>query len=131
MEDLRQLSINELITRLHESISGFISGMENVIGMNKEAPPAEIIDLRDHLMGRLQKGEEVTDNKKLIGLLDLLSKDQAVLELVKDDAKDWLEVIETIEEQMSSRKPISASQTAELRKIRKMSSEIKALIRES
>ena len=58
MDDLRQLNLNDLIQRLHESVSGFISGMENVVGMNKEAPPSEIVEIRDHLMERLKKGEE-------------------------------------------------------------------------
>jgi hypothetical protein len=130
MEDIRELSVNDLIKRLHDSISGFISGMESVIGMNKEEPPSEISELRSHLVERLKGGEEVTDNKRIIGLLDLLSKDQAVLELVKDDAKDWLEIIETIEKQMTSRRPLSPGETREVNKIRKMSSELKALIRE-
>ncbi|MDE1865096.1 MAG: hypothetical protein KGH94_00440 [Candidatus Micrarchaeota archaeon] len=130
MEDIRELSINDLIARLHESIKGFISGMESVIGMNKEAPSPEIAVLRDHLTERLRKGEEITDNKRLIGFLDLLSKDQAVLELVKDDAKDWLEIVETIEKQIESRRPLSTGERNEIRKIKKMSSELKALIRE-
>jgi hypothetical protein len=129
MEDLRQLNLNELLQRLHESVSGFISGMENVVGMNKEVPPTEIVEIRDHLMDRLKKGEEITDNKKVISLLDLLSKDQAVLELVKDDAKDWLEIIETIEKHMSSKTGLSTSERADIRKIGRMSGELKTLIR--
>ncbi len=129
MEDIRQLSINDLIKRLHESLSGFITGMESVIGMNQEAPPSEIADLRDHITERLKNGEEITDNKRLIGLLDLLSKDQAVLGLVKEDAKDWLDIIETIENQMESRRPLSSAETRQIKRIRTMSSELKTLIR--
>jgi hypothetical protein len=129
MEDIRQLSVSDLIKRLHESVASFVSGMENVISMNKQEPPEEISELRGHLMDRLKKGEEITDNRKLISFLDMLSKDQAVLELVREDAKDWLEILDTIEGQMSSRKPLTAAETSEIKRIRQMSGELKALIR--
>jgi hypothetical protein len=130
MEDIRQLSVSDLITRLHESVSSFVAGMENVVSMNRQEPTEEISELRGHILDRLKNGEEITDNRKLIGFLDLLSKDQAVLELVKDDAKDWLEIIETIEQQIASRKPLTPGETAELRKIKSMAGELKVLIRE-
>ena len=129
MEDIRQLSVSDLIKRLHESVESFVSGMENVISMNKREPPDEITELRGHLIDRLKNGEEITDNRKLISFLDLLSKDQAVLELVKEDAQDWLEILDTIEGQMSSRKPLTPAERAEIGKIRKMSRELTVLIR--
>jgi hypothetical protein len=103
--------------------------MENVVSMNKGEPADDISELRGHIIARLKGGEEITDNRKLISFLDLLSKDQAVLELVKDDAKDWLEIIETIENHMGAKKPLTAVETAEIRKIRTMAVELKALIR--
>ena len=129
MDDIRELSVNELIRRLHESVSGFVAGMENVIGMNREAPPSEISELRDRITERLKKGEEITDNRKVIGLLDLLSRDQAVLGLVKEDAEDWLGIIGAIERQMASKRPLTAAETDEIKRIRKMSAELKSLIR--
>jgi hypothetical protein len=66
----------------------------------------------------------------VINLLDLLSRDQVVLEIVREDAKDWLEVIETIEEHMDSKGDLSASENKEVKKIRAMAGELKALIRE-
>jgi hypothetical protein len=129
MENIGRLSLNDLIKRLHESVASFVAGMENVVSMNKQQPTEEISEIRTHILDRLQKGEEITDNRKVINLLDLLSKDQAVLELVKEDAKDWLEIIETIEVHMSSKMPMSPAEMQELRKIKEMSGELKALIR--
>lgn len=129
MEDIRELSLNDLIRRLHESVSSFVAGMENVVSMNRQQPDDEISELRSHIIDRLKGGEQITDNRKLMGLLDLLSKDQAVLELVRDDAKDWLEIIETIEDHMTSKKPLTPTEAAEIRKIQRMAGELKALIR--
>ena len=67
MDDIRELSVNELIRRLHESVSGFVAGMENVIGMNREAPRRRY-RARARITERLKKGEEITDNRKVIGL---------------------------------------------------------------
>lgn len=129
LEDIRELGVNELVKRLHESMSGFVVGMESVVGMNREAPPSEIAELRGHVAERLKRGEEITDNRRLISLLSLLSKDQAVLELIKDDAKEWLDVIDAVEKQMASRKSLSAAEAGEVKKIRKMSADLKTLIR--
>jgi hypothetical protein len=129
MEDIKELSVNDLVRRLHESLNGFLSGMESVIGMNKEAPPDVIRELRDHLSERLRGGEEITDNKRLIGLLDILSKDQMVLELVRDDAKDWLDILDVVEKQMSLKRPLSQDEMNEIKKIRQMSSDLKTMIR--
>ncbi len=129
MEDIKELSVNDLVRRLHESLKGFLSGMESVIGMNKEAPPGEISELRDHLTERLKGGEQITDNKRLIGLLDILSKDQMVLELVRDDAKDWLEILDVVERQMSLKRPLSQEEMNEIKRIREMSSDLKTMIR--
>ena len=52
-----------------------------------------------------------------------------MLELVKDDAKDWLEIIETIERHISLKTGLSAAERADVRRIGRMSGELKALIR--
>jgi hypothetical protein len=129
MDDIRDISLNELVRRLHESISGFVAGMENVISMNRQPQTDEISELRDHIVERLRGGEQITDNRKVIGLLDLLSRDQAVLELVRDDAKDWLEIVEAIEGHMLSKKPLTGTEQKEVRQIKRMAGELKALIR--
>ncbi len=130
MDDIREISVNELVRRLHESVSGFLAGMENVISMNKQPPIEEISDLRDRITERLKGGDEITDNRKVISLLDLLSRDQAVLGLVRDDAKDWLEIIEAIEHHMLSKASITPAEQKQVKQIRRMAAELKTLIRE-
>jgi hypothetical protein len=130
MPNFKLMSVNELISRLHDAIESFLAGIENVIDVNsKTGSKDEISTIKEHLAQKLQRGEEVTDNKKLISLLNLLSKDQAILSIIKEDAEEWAEMLNAISDQISSRKPIADEEKRDIKKITAMASEITALIR--
>jgi hypothetical protein len=48
---------------------------------------------------------------------------------VKDDAKDWLEILEAIERQMEGKRPLGPQEIREIRRIKEMSSTLKTMIR--
>jgi hypothetical protein len=127
--EIKGLSLNDLIDRFIDTLDGFLSGIENVIEINKTPRGDDISQLRGHITERLNRGEEVADNKLILQLLDLLSKDQAVLQIVKEDAEEWVAMLEAIEEHMEDKKPNTAAEKKELRKISTLTSELKALVR--
>jgi hypothetical protein len=130
MPNFKLMSVNDLISRLHDAIESFLSGIEDIIELNsKSGSKDEISMLKAHLTEKLKRGEEVTDNKKLIGLLDLLSKDQRVLIIIKEDAEEWAEMLDVIKGQMSSRKPMTEEERRDIQKITRMASEITLFIR--
>lgn len=130
MLNFKLMSVNEIISRLHDAIESFLAGIEDIIELNsKSAGKEEISTLKAHLTEKLKRGEEVTDNKKLIDLLNLLSKDQTVLAIIKEDAEEWAEMLDAIQDQISSKKPITDEERRDIQKITKMASEITSLIR--
>ncbi len=130
MPNFKLMSVNELISRLHDAIESFLTGIEDIIDLNsKSGGKDEISTLKAHLTEKLKRGEEVTDNKKLIDLLNLLSKDQTVLAIIKEDAEEWAEMLDAIQGQISSRKPITDEERRDIQKITKMATEITSLIR--
>ena len=130
MLNFKLMSVNEIISRLHDAIESFLAGIEDIIELNsKSAGKEEISTLKAHLTEKLKRGEEVTDNKKLIDLLNLLSKDQTVLAIIQEDAEEWAELLDASQDQISSKKPITDEERRDIQKITKMASEITSLIR--
>ena len=130
MPNFKLMSVNDLISRLHDAIESFLTGIEDIIDLNsKSGSKDEISTLKAHLTEKLKRGEEVTDNKKLIDLLNLLSKDQTVLAIIKEDAEEWAEMLDAIQSQISSRKPITDEERKDIQKITAMATEISSLIR--
>lgn len=127
--DIKNLSVNDIIKKLYESVKSFAKGMESVVGMNDEVGRGEINELKSHLTEKLNKGDEVTDNSKLIQLLDILSKDQSIMHVIKDDAEDWLEMLEAIENNIKNKGELNMQEKKEVKQINKMTSSIKDFLR--
>ncbi len=127
--DIKNLSVNDIIKKLYESVKSFAKGMESVVGMNDKVGRGEINELKSHLTEKLNKGDEVTDNSKLIQLLDILSKDQSIMHVIKDDAEDWLEMLEAIENNIKNKGELNMQEKKEVKQINKMTSSIKDFLR--
>jgi uncharacterized Fe-S cluster-containing protein len=129
--DLKGFSLSQLLAKLHGAILELIDAMGSAIKQNNKINSEEIEQLREHIVDRLRKNEEIEDNMKLIQILDLFKKDSAVMELVNEDAEDWLDFINTIEERLK-RGPDDELEEDELRdieQIKRLTGEIKAIIR--
>jgi len=86
--------------------------------------------LRTHINYKLGKKEEVYDNQKLLKLLNLFSEDKAVLEIVREDAEEWLELLNAIEENITGGgRKLTQSERREVKQIGELTSQIKHLIR--
>jgi transcriptional regulator of heat shock response len=125
---LNNISLNNIISKFHDSLQSFSNSVQNVININKStASTEEITTIRDHLKTRLLKGDEDAENKKLIKLLELLSKDQAVLNLIKEESDEWIEMLDAIEQHVKSRD--NTLNSDDLKKIIRLSSDIKSIVR--
>jgi hypothetical protein len=125
---LNNIPLNNIISKFHESLQSFSNSLQNVININKSTASVDEINIiRDHLKARLLKGDEEAENKKLIKLLELLSKDQAVLNLIKEESDEWIEMLNAIEQHVKSRDKTLNSD--DLKKIIRLSSDIKSIAR--
>ena len=130
--DVRGLSIGDLLSRLHSAILGFVGTLGETLSINSQVSTADIRELREHIRGRLQRNEDITDNQKLLKVLDLFATNKAVLELTREDADEWLRFIEDIERGLSSKESsgsLSKDEANEFASMRRLTSEIKTLIR--
>lgn len=98
LEQLRKLSLNELVGLLGEQIASFSRGIDKLIDKNKEFNTNDIDQLRDHIKNRLESGTERAENEKLLKLVNLFSDDKKALSLIREDVDEWLEFLDAIDE---------------------------------
>ncbi|MCL4389261.1 MAG: hypothetical protein M1528_00845 [Candidatus Marsarchaeota archaeon] len=130
--DIKGMSLGQLLNRLHEAIVDFIETLDNTIESNRKVNTNEIRELRGHILERLQKNEDVSDNKKLIEVLDLFSTESVIMELIREDSEEWLDFIETIEERMRERgesSELAHEELADIERIKELTAQIKAILR--
>ncbi len=96
-ETLKKLSLNELITTLHDLITSFSKGLDSLIQKNSELSINDIDELRNHIQARLEKGEERAENEKLQKLITLFKEDKRAFGLIRKDVDEWLEFLEAVE----------------------------------
>ncbi len=131
MKDIKDLSLDSLFSRLHQLMVNLVSDIEGVISDNKEVSMEEVRDLRAHINYRLGKKEDIHDNQKLLKLLNLFSEDRAVIEIIREDADEWLELLEAIEGSIKGdgTRKLSQSEQKQVERIGQLTKEIKQLIR--
>jgi hypothetical protein len=131
MASFANLSINELLGRLHSAILSFTESVDKVIEGNKRVSASDISMLRKHVKDRLARGESPAENAKILDLLELFTTNKVVLELVREDAEEWLEFLDEIERYIKSKGGTPPEVREEVQKIRKLTSEIRTLVRDT
>lgn len=98
LETLSRLSLSSLFDKLQTSLMLFVGKIEKVAEeQNKSISLDEIKELRNHISSRLSNNEEIEDNKKILKLLELFSTDKEILEVLREDASNWLRLLDAIE----------------------------------
>ena len=130
IDELKKLSINDLLNRLSSSIRIFLNKASGAMDANNRITVGEISELRDYITAKLKSGEEKAENGKLLSVLDLVAADKALIANINDDAKEWLEFLGAIEAQIKGRSPLTEQDMDELQKIGKLTQDIHRLLRQ-
>ncbi|MDE1832868.1 MAG: hypothetical protein KGH58_00435 [Candidatus Micrarchaeota archaeon] len=124
---LKGVEIDKLISMLHESLEDAIKGMGVLIDEAKELDTGRVEELRDHVASRL--GREDADAKRLLKLMSLISTEGAVIEILKEDAEEWLKLINVIDEHIKSVKDGSSIDDKDIKELEALSKKIKGMLR--
>lgn len=97
LEQLKKLSLNELIAALQDQIISFSREIDRLIDKNSELNTTEIDQLRNHIKSRLEAGEERAENERLLKLVNLFSDDKKALSLIREDVDEWLGFLDAVD----------------------------------
>lgn len=125
--DLSKADVNRIISMLHDSLEDAIKGIDVLLEESKEFEPEKVQELRGHLMSKL--GKEDADTEKLKKLMGLIATEGAVIEILKEDAEEWIKLIDAIEEHVRNAKGSGSSTAKDLKELEALSTKIKGLIR--
>ncbi len=130
VKDIKDMSLDSLFGKLHGLMVNLVKDVDSVIEDNKEMSMKSIRDIRDHINYKLSKKEEIYENEKLLKMLNLLSEDKAVLEIIKEDAEEWVDLLNAIEQSIGQGGgTLKKNEENEIKEINRLTGEIKSLIR--
>ncbi|MCL4383075.1 MAG: hypothetical protein M1168_00785 [Candidatus Marsarchaeota archaeon] len=125
-----ELSLNELILRLHKLITEFTETLDTLIDHNKTINYKEINELRTLIKTRIRRGEDIEDNKKLLNLLELFSSNKSILELIREDVDEWIDFIEAIDKLVNDKKlNANKEEIEDIEKIKQLNLNLKTILR--
>ena len=128
IEGLKKLSLNELLSRLHESISGFSRNISKLTERNRELTLVDIIELRNHVKKKLEAHEESAENGRLLKLIELFKDDKNALELARIDVDEWIDFLDAIKFHLEQSKgSLSKEEVEEIKDIEKLREDITKL----
>ncbi len=130
-EELSKISLSRLFSILTDSMTRMVEGLRGLMKRNESVDDSTVRELREHIKSRLAIGEERVDNQNILKLLDLFSENKEVIEFIKEEAEEWLELVEAIEKHIESGdRTLSEKEQEEVRELKELTDKIKHTLRE-
>ena len=130
-EELSKISLSRLFSILTDSMTRMVEGLRGLMKRNEIVDDSTVRELREHIKSRLAVGEERVDNQNILKLLDLFSENKEVIEFIKEEAEEWLELVEAIEKHVESGdRTLSEKEQEEVRELKELTDKIKHTLRE-
>lgn len=127
---LKIISLNELFSKLHSALLAVSDVLNGTIKLDNTVDKEEINNLRDNIIEKLGKGEDVAENKTILKVLNLFITDKQTLNLIKTDMDEWLSFLDEIERHLESKNGnATEEEIKEIANLQELTSEIKKLIR--
>ena len=130
-EELSKISLSRLFSILTDSMTRMVEGLKGLVKRNEIVDDNTVRELREHIKNRLAIGEEKVDNQNILKLLDLFSENKEVIEFIKEEAEEWLDLVEAIEKHIESGdKVLSEKEQEEVKELKELTDKIKHTLRE-
>jgi hypothetical protein len=130
-EELSKISLSRLFSILTDSMTRMVEGLKGLVKRNEIVDDSTVRELREHIKNRLAIGEERVDNQNILKLLDLFSENKEVIEFIKEEAEEWLDLVEAIEKHIESGdRTLSEKEQEEVRELKELTDKIKHTLRE-
>ena len=130
-EELSKISLSRLFSILTDSMTRMVEGLKGLVKRNEIVDDNTVRELREHIKNRLATGEEKVDNQNILKLLDLFSENKEVIEFIKEEAEEWLDLVEAIEKHIESGdKVLSEKEQEEVKELKELTDKIKHTLRE-
>jgi len=130
-DELSKISLSRLFSILTDSMTRMVEGLKGLMKKDETLDNNTLRELREHIKNRLAAGEERADNQNILKLLDLFTDNEEVIEFIKEEAEEWLELVEAIEKHVESGdRVLSEKEQEEVRELKELTDKIKHTLRD-
>ncbi len=96
-EMLSKLKLGELLQKLKIGLEDLVKESRNMSEVNRGVAMSDIGAIRNHIVKKISRKEDVKENQEILKVLDLFSDDRIFIDVIREESEEWLKFLDSIE----------------------------------
>ena len=96
-EMLSKLRLGELFQKLKAGLEDLVKESKNMSEANRSVAMSDVGAIRNHIMKKINRREDVKENQEILKVLELFSDDRIFIDVIKEESEEWLKFLDSIE----------------------------------
>ncbi|MCL5007053.1 MAG: hypothetical protein M1164_00010 [Candidatus Marsarchaeota archaeon] len=130
-EMLSKLKLGELFQKLKIGLEDLVKESKNMSETNRSIAMSDIGAIRNRIVKKIGRKEDVKENQEILKVLDLFSDDRIFIDVIREESEEWLKFLDSIEKSVKGLDDASATpqEKKEVNDIIKRIESVKGMIR--
>ncbi len=108
-EMLSKLKLGELFQKLKIGLEDLVKESKNMSETNRSVAMSDIGAIRNHIVKKIGRKEDVKENQEILKVLDLFSDDRIFIDVIREESEEWLKFLDSIEKSVKGLDDASAT----------------------
>ena len=108
-EMLSKLKLGELFQKLKIGLEDLVKESRNMSEVNRGVAMSDIGAIRNHIVKKISRKEDVKENQEILKVLDLFSDDRIFIDVIREESEEWLKFLDSIEKSVKGLDDASAT----------------------
>jgi hypothetical protein len=96
-EMLSKLRLGELFQKLKAGLEDLVKESKNMSEANRSVAMSDVGAIRNHIMKKINRREDVKENQEILKVLELFSDDRIFIDVIREESEEWLKFLDSIE----------------------------------
>ena len=96
-EMLSKLKLGELFQKLKAGLEDLVKESKNMSETNRSVAMSDIGAIRNHIVKKISRKEDVKENQQMLKVLELFSDDRIFIDVIREESEEWLKFLDSIE----------------------------------
>ena len=96
-EMLSKLRLGELFQKLKAGLEYLVKESKNMSEANRSVAMSDVGAIRNHIMKKINRREDVKENQEILKVLELFSDDRIFIDVIREESEEWLKFLDSIE----------------------------------
>jgi hypothetical protein len=108
-EMLSKLKLGELFQKLKIGLEDLVKESKNMSETNRSIAMSDIGAIRNRIVKKIGRKEDVKENQEILKVLDLFSDDRIFIDVIREESEEWLKFLDSIEKSVKGLDDASAT----------------------